>query len=739
MSTLRRRSSGSLGAGNEPSYSALPNEHNNNNNMNGITVDKSSSSSNYLLESAGSFQWRNMLNWNRMRQTKSVAIVMQEAAEDSGEAPSADGSGQPSDGVQQSQSLQKVLTIYDIIAYGVGSTVGAGIFVTTGTGALNAGPAIVLSFTLASLSCLFSAFAYSEFASRVPVSGSAYTFTYVCLGELASWFIGWNLTLEYAISAAAVARGWSNNFVYFFDLIGAPVPSALNSISVNGGSMIQEISILAAVICFICMGILLFGVKESSRFNMIMTIMNISVILFIIIAGSTYIDSKNWSIPIPADLDTSTYKIGSSCSKGGFFACGLNGILTGAAQVFFAYIGFDSVTTLAEEVKNPKRDLPIGIIVTLSISSALYIGASLVVTGMVPWYLLDQNRPLATAFKQVGNDWAATLIAGITVTGLTASTLTSLFGQPRIFYRMAKDGLLFRAFATLHPTTKAPLWGTIITGCSAAFIAFIFSLDALSNMISIGTLLAFSTVCGGIVILRYESPNRPRNSVPGEDLQGSSPNNNYSAENAALLEGPEYNEEVAIPAVKKLLQPLFRRAVCVSMDRILPSNSAVLLCIYLLPCVMVSVGLRESDTIPWAITIIFALLGVMIVLRIWYLPVDKANLPRSDQFICPLVPFLPCLGIFTNIYLITSLDFLSYVRVFIWTLIGFSIYFFYGIHHSRLSLSTLRQQLQQEHIQRQQEQQNTSNAQFSPSKGNDAEITQYNEGQSLVRPINGNH
>ncbi len=382
-----------------------------------ISAPSSSSSS-----PSSSLNYRAPLSLRALFRTKTSTEVLAEAAEDELADAHSGGSG----------GLKKCLSIFDIVAYGVGSTIGAGIFLITGPAAHMAGPAIVLSFLLASLSCLFSAFCYAEFAVRVPVSGSAYTFTYVTLGELAAWFIGWNLTLEYAISGAATARAWADNLVLFFAEIGAPLPGWFDSIDLS----FDDISLLAPVIVVICTAVLLLGVKNSARFNLFITVINIAIIIFIIIAGSTKVISDNWTAAVPAQIDPP-----SGCSReSSWTPCGLNGIVAGSARVFYSYIGFDSVTTLAEEAENPKRDLPRGIIGTLIIAASLFVGTSLTVTGMVPWYALDSNTPLASAFDAVGIKWATTLIAGVTVTVLTGNALTSLFGQPRIFYRMAKDG-----------------------------------------------------------------------------------------------------------------------------------------------------------------------------------------------------------------------------------------------------------------------------------------------------------
>ena len=644
-----------------------------------------------------SHPWSFYFTLNSLTRRKTTAIVMQEASEDAG-APTPPShlstSRPPSPSPDEHPpllppvhpaakvGLRKVLTVWDVIAYGVSATIGAGIFVSTGAGALSAGPAVMVSFLLASLSCLFSACAYCEFASRVPVSGSAYTFTYVTLGELAAWFIGWNLTLEYAISAAAVARAWSSNFVLFFDQVGLSLPEWLASVQlIADGDFFQSLSPLSALICGACTLVLLLGVKESSRINMAVTIMNISIILFIIIAGSTYVSTGNYTaappnpdLPAAAQCNRTAsgvtspshhplqyalvYETNASSfvpslsfvswnatageaspvgtepypapAKGAYFARGLNGVLTGAAQVFFAYVGFDSVTTLAEEVRNPKRDLPIGIIATLSISTALYVGASTVLTGMQPWYCVDDSAPLARAFTFVGNSWATTLISACTVTGLTTTTLASLFGQPRIFYRMSKDGLLFHIFQSVHPKTQVPYWGTIITGSVAAAIGFLLSINSLQNMISIGTLMAFSTVCAGIVILRYQP-------MPDERIVRSWKN-----------------------------------------------NATVFLFLFLLLAIALSTALTNLENdLNIAVPIVLLLLALAPLIRLALLPVNTANTSK-DLFLCPLVPWLPCAGIFTNVYLICSLDWESYLRIVVWTILGFAIYFLYGIRYSRL-------------------------------------------------------
>lgn len=347
-------------------------------------------------------------------------------------------------------SLKRTLTAVDLVAYGLGSTLGAGIYVTAGVAANEfAGPGVMFSFCLASLTCLFSAFCYAEFASRVPVSGSAYTFAYTCLGEGVAWFIGWNLTLEYGISASAVARGWASYVAQLFQDLGAPLPTWLHGAEVLG----TRISFLAVLIIAACTFVLLLGVKESARFNFIMTIVNVTIILFIVIVGATFVQGDNLTPLVREDK-------------------GLAGIVTAAGIVFFSYVGFDgarpsppfpfadppppfpwadplprpppAVSTLAGEVKNPQRDLPIGILGTLGGATLLYVVVSIVMTGMVPYHSIDKQSPLSSAFNTVGARWAAIVVAFGSITTLTATTLCSLFGQPRVYFRWA-DAAAMRA------------------------------------------------------------------------------------------------------------------------------------------------------------------------------------------------------------------------------------------------------------------------------------------------------
>ncbi|GAM25443.1 hypothetical protein SAMD00019534_086180, partial [Acytostelium subglobosum LB1] len=502
--------------------------------------------------------------------------------------------------------LDKCLTLIDIVSYGIGATVGAGVFVSIGVAIKTAaGPATFISYLIASLTCLISAFCYAEFAAKIPLSGSAYTFAYVALGEFIGWFIGWNLTLEYAVSASAVARGWAGYFSQFFTVFNTTAPEFVTGYHLNS---VFDIAPLAPIIVIVCTIVLVFGVKDSAKFNMTITTINILTILFFIILGAVYFDKANFQP---------------------FMPFGMNGVFTGCSKVFFSFVGFDAVTTLSGEVKNPKRDLPLGIVITLTIVTTLYCLVSIVLAGMIKYSAISETSPLSDAFLSLTGShpalkWAALAIVIGTLTSLTASTLCSLLGQPRIYLQMAKDGLIFSRFAKVNSKTQVPMFGTIFTGAFASLLALMLSLDQLSNMISIGTLLAFTVVCAGVVILRYRNPDT----------------------------GKEHH----------LIQ-----------------SSWLLLVMVFFACLF---GWASSRSWNIGFQIGFAVPIITIIVLLALRP--QVNVP-TQTFKTPLTPILPCLGVVANTYIIMHLDVESFYRVLVWTAIGCIIYFGYGIRHSKLN------------------------------------------------------
>ena len=401
--------------------------------------------------------------------------------------------------------LKQVLSARALVAIGLGSTIGSGIFVLTGTVAANhTGPALTLSLLIAALGGGLAALSYSEFATFLPVPGSAYSYTYATLGEVLAWFIGWNLLLEYAISASAVAVSWSAYVVSLLADAHIYLPQVLVNapIGLDAQDHIKTTHALVnvpAVLIIAAMTALLYvGVRGSARANSFMVAIKVGVIVIVVVAGMRYIDPTNWHPYVPPNTGT----------RGHF---GWSGVLQGAAIIFFSYVGFDTASTTALEARNPQRDLPLGIIGALVISAVLYVGMSAVLTGMVPFHKLDSDAPVAVALDAHPQlAWLSWLVKVGVIAGMTSVILTSLLGQPRILLSMADDGLLPPAISRCHPRFKTPHVATIVTGVFAALIAAVFPLDLLADLISMGILLAFAVVCAGVLVLRYTRPDAHR-------------------------------------------------------------------------------------------------------------------------------------------------------------------------------------------------------------------------------------
>jgi basic amino acid/polyamine antiporter, APA family len=407
--------------------------------------------------------------------------------------------------------LKKNLTALDLVVFGVGVIIGAGIFTLTGRAAATvAGPAIVLSFVVSAICCGLAALCYAEFASTVPVSGSAYTFSYASLGEMVAWIIGWDLLLEMLLGASVVAQGWSAYAVVLLDNFGITWPEVLGP----GGA----VDLLAMVLIAVLTILITIGIKESMRVNLVLVAVKLFIVLFIIIAGIGFINPANYTPFIPPAAGGG----GSSVEhwyqqpliQAAFglepTAFGIGGIFAGAALVFFAYIGFDVVATTAEEARNPKRDLPIGIIGSLVICTILYGAVALVITGMVKYNEIDPKAALASAFTAMGRPGYATLIAAGAVAGLTTVVLTLMIGAARVVFAMSRDHLLPPLLSKVHPKFQTPWVITIIIGVFAMLVAGLTPIGRLEEMVNIGTLTAFILVSLGVIILRRTRPDLPR-------------------------------------------------------------------------------------------------------------------------------------------------------------------------------------------------------------------------------------
>jgi basic amino acid/polyamine antiporter, APA family len=385
-------------------------------------------------------------------------------------------------------ALKKDLSAFDLTMLGIGAIIGTGIFVLTGVAAsTHAGPALIISFILSGLACVFAALCYAEFASSVPVSGSAYTYSYATFGELIAWVLGWDLILEYGVASSAVASGWSGYFQGLLAGFGIHLPKALTSAyNPAEGTFIDLPAIL--IVLFIAV-LLTQGVKKSAKFNTIMVIIKIAVVLLFIAVGVWYVEPANWTP---------------------FMPFGFDGVAVGAATVFFAYIGFDAVSTAAEEVKNPKRDMPIGIIASLAVCTVLYIVVSAILTGIVPYTELNVKNPVAFALNYINQDWVAGFISLGAITGITTVLLVMLYGQTRLFFAISRDGLLPKVFSKVNEKTQTPMVNTWVVGLMVSFFAGVIPLGKLAELTNIGTLFAFIVVSLGVLVLRKTQPNLKR-------------------------------------------------------------------------------------------------------------------------------------------------------------------------------------------------------------------------------------
>ncbi len=450
--------------------------------------------------------------------------------------------------------LKRTLGPVNLVALGIGAIIGAGLFALTPKAAHdNAGPAVVFSFMIAALGCAFAGMCYSEFSTMIPIAGSAYTYAYATMGELLAWIIGWDLVLEYAVGAATVSVSWSKYLVRLLDHFGLSLPSAITRSPMEGGIVnLPAIFIICAVSI-----VLIVGISESAKLNGIIVAIKVTIVVVVIALGFGYLNRANYTPFIPPNT-------------GVFGEYGISGIMRAAGVIFFAYIGFDAVSTAAQEARNPQRDMPIGIIASLAICTLLYIGVAAVLTGMVYWPSINIEAPIARAFLDHNLVWAADIITLGAIAGLTSVMLVMLLGQSRVLYAMANDGLLPKKFfGDVHPKFRTPWKATILAGLLAAIVGSITPIEIIGDMVNIGTLLAFVIVCVAVMVLRKRDPGRDR------------------------------------------------------------------------------------------------------------------------PFKTPLVPLVPILGIFFNLYMMYTLGKWNWIRLFVWLVVGLFVYYFYSRHNSRVQLHLL--------------------------------------------------
>ncbi|XP_042892590.1 uncharacterized protein LOC122266776 isoform X2 [Penaeus japonicus] len=574
-------------------------------------------------------------------------------------------------------SLPRVLNTVDLTALGIGSTVGVGFYVLAGEVAKNtAGPAVTISFLIAAVASVFAGLCYAEFGARVPKAGSAYIYSYVCVGEFVAFVIGWNLILEYVIGTASVARGYSG---YVDKLTNKSMSMALgDSMPISVSFLSDYPDFLAFGLSFILSIILAVGVKESSMMNNIFTFINLVVITYVIIAAGTQAKGENWAIPA-AEVNETCKNPNTTCINfeeemekdygvGGFAPYGFAGIMQGAATCFFGFVGFDCIATTGEEAINPERSIPLSIALSLLFVFVAYFGMSAVTTLALPYCWQDENAPLVQLFECLNMDVAKWIVSIGALFGFSASLFGAMFPLPRVIYAMADDGLLFRFLSKVNKKFKTPTIATILSGLFAGVMAMIFNLDALVDMMSIGTLLAYSIVAVCVMLLRYaedeDGDAQGLTEAGGKTKPGLS-NSKYSAR--------DYIQQLF--NIKGLREPTDLTASLASFATL---SFCILASVLGILLVVLQEEIADGDVgalVGVSILAVLVLVNVVVIAR---QPESKKKL----SFKVPLVPWIPALSAFINLYLMFNLSPPTWIRFSVWMAIGFLIYFLYGLWNS---------------------------------------------------------
>ncbi|KAG6449184.1 hypothetical protein O3G_MSEX005916 [Manduca sexta] len=546
-----------------------------------------------------------------------------------------------------STQLARCLGLLDLTALGIGSTLGLGVYVLAGAVAKTvAGPAVTISFLVAAIASAFAGLCYAEFAARVPKAGSAYVYSYVSVGEFIAFTIGWNLILEYVLGTASVAKGMA---LYIDSLFNNTMAKAMTEAApINVSFLATYPDFFAFGLVMIITVLLGIGVAESTKLNNVFTGLNLLTIITVVVAGATTSDPANWNIKL-SDIPPEYV---SKAGEGGFMPWGVAGIMAGAAKCFFGFVGFDCVATTGEEAKNPKRDIPLSIVMSLVVIFVSYFSIATVLTMMLPYYLQDADAPFPHVFTEANMPvikWIVTIGA---IFALCTALLGTMFPLPRVLYAMGSDGVLFRPLAKINPKSQTPILATFVSGLLSATMAALFNLNQLIDMMSIGTLLAYTIVATSVLILRYEeeSPIPVQAALPIPETPLSVVRQTFN------LLGLKYPSQLSATIAK--------------------STISILFVVALVTCVL----------LRWEVSgAALGVLGAALVLLLVVLYRQPRNNVQDLSFAVPLVPLVPYLSVCMNVYLMVQLDYQTWVRFTIWLIIGYLIYFFYGIRNSSLS------------------------------------------------------